>query len=107
MKWEKEPDFNKKIIHAFLDVAIICRLDKKAMGAYAINRIFIKEFGIIIGPGTIYLALYYLERNGFIECLQDKPGRIFTLTKKGRDTIETFPDVAKQTSLLIKILLHV
>jgi len=48
-----------------------------------------KKFGVLLSSGTIYSHLYSLERDNLIAGSWDTKKRIYSLTEKGEDVLET------------------
>jgi DNA-binding PadR family transcriptional regulator len=95
----------ERSLNAFLDLAILCTLVDKAMTGYEINRFLTKKFGIIIGPNTIYSKLTTIERKGWTKSVQNRAGRAYCLTERGREITDNINSIAEETRSFIKILL--
>ena len=84
-------EMRKRVVKSFLDVIILANLRNGGtpMGGYDVISFIKKEFRIQISSGTIYSTLYFLERNGLLEFQFKKRKRVFALTNKGANKIET------------------
>jgi DNA-binding PadR family transcriptional regulator len=77
-----------KIVTAYLDGIVLCQLKHNQLSGYDLLKILSKKLSVHISPGTIYPALYYLERQGFIECISNEKRRVYRLTVDGRNAID-------------------
>ena len=72
---------------SFLSTLILCILREKECHGYELIRLIRKEFGVWLSPGTIYPALYALERTGVIRWAWDDPKKKlrkqYSLTPEG------------------------
>lgn len=81
----------RRIIKAYLPVIIIMRMSETTItSASDIISTIKKRYNIRISPGTVYPALYKLERNGKIMRLPNRIKNIFVLTEKGKEISEHF-----------------
>ncbi|RLI22244.1 hypothetical protein DRO54_01595 [Candidatus Bathyarchaeota archaeon] len=79
----------EKTVRNFLDIFILSALAKTDfIGGYGILTKINQEYGLLLSPGTVYNALYKLEREGLIESQEMSKGRIYKITKKGKRCIE-------------------
>ncbi|MGA2386680.1 MAG: PadR family transcriptional regulator [Candidatus Bathyarchaeia archaeon] len=77
-----------QIVTAYLDGIILCQLKNNQSSGYDLLKILSKKLNVLISPGTMYSTLYYLERQGFIECLSDERKRVYQLTEDGKNAID-------------------
>ncbi len=90
-----------KIIAAYLDGIILCRLRNNQLSGYDLLAILQKRFNVLVSPGTIYSNLYSMERQGLIECsLPNGKKRVYRLTEKGIATIHILSHSKKLKNLL-------
>jgi DNA-binding PadR family transcriptional regulator len=75
------------------------------MTGYEINRLFVKKFGIMIGPSMIYSKLYNVERKGLIKCVRNRAGRAYGLTEKGQEMVNNMNSVTEQIHSFMRTLL--
>ena len=106
MKWKAEPNVKEKCIKAFLDLAILWRLRSNPMTGYAITTFLVRELGTPISVGKVYNILYSMELNGLIKCVWNKPGRVYSLTERGRKIAENNPETAKEIEAFLETLLY-
>ncbi len=59
------------------------------MSGYDIIGLVHKRFNVLVSSGTVYSLLYSLERDGLVMADMDKRKRVYTLTSKGEQTLET------------------
>ena len=93
---EKETEYSdgtpleKKIIKNFTDLLILKHLEKfPLVNGYEIFNSLRRKFDVAFSPGTIYGAIYSLERHGLIKSDGKDIGRTYKLTSDGRKMIET------------------
>lgn len=78
----------EKILKAFLDTAILARLEDMSMNGYDLTAFFMKKFGATISTSTVYSTLYSMERNGLVIGRYSRRSRVYELTEKGKKTLE-------------------
>jgi DNA-binding PadR family transcriptional regulator len=105
MKNRENTNIIKRMMRGFMDLAILCRLEQRPMTGYRISVILVHEFGVNISPDTIYHAIYKLERKGLIKCIREKPGRVYTLTQRGKEITQTITYSINESQKIIKQLL--
>ena len=68
---------------------ILGELQEKALSGYDIISLIHKHFNVLVSSGTVYSLLYSLERKGLVTADMDQRKRVYTLTTKGEQTLET------------------
>jgi len=68
---------------------ILAELQEKPLSGYDIISLIHKRFNILVSSGTVYSLLYSLERKGLVTADMDQRKRVYTLTEKGEQTLET------------------
>ena len=63
------------------------------MGGYDVLGFIHKEFNTLLSSGTVYSFLYSLERDGLIKGASGRRKRVYVLTEKGKNKIETLSEV--------------
>jgi len=58
------------------------------MSGYDVISYIHNKFRLLVSSGTVYSLLYSLERQGLIQGIWNERKRVYTLTDKGRKTIE-------------------
>lgn len=93
---EKETEYSegtpleKKIIKNFTDLLILKYLQKfPLVSGYEILNYLRQKFDIPFSPGTIYGAIYSLERHGLVKGQGCEIGRTYKLTYEGKKMIKT------------------
>jgi DNA-binding PadR family transcriptional regulator len=92
-----------KIMAAYLEEIILCRLRKKQLSGYDLLLILHKGFNCYVSPGTIYSTLYSLERQKLIECTQSEKKRLYRLTDQGKATLQIIVHSQKLKHFLLLI----
>jgi len=90
----------------FLDTIILAELkNRSALSGYDVIDFIHRKFGILISSGTVYALLYSMERNGLIKGVLHQRSRIYTLTDKGRDTINAISKSKEEIQWFMGILI--
>ena len=105
MKPEKYFNLKERCLKAFLDLIILHLLTEQPMTGYRINRHILKKFGVITAPNTINTKLTSLERSGHIHRVRNRHGKTFSLTDKGKQTVNNIPTMVAEIYAAIKIML--
>ncbi len=79
----------RRTIKTFMDMLILGELQDKPLSGYDIIGLIHKRFNVLVSSGTVYSLLYSLERDGLIAADADSRKRVYTLTDKGKKTLET------------------
>jgi len=83
-------EFHERIVKNFMDTLILAELKKGTpMSGYDVIEFIYKKVGLLISSGTIYNILYSLERNELIKGIRNRKKRVYKLTDKGEETINT------------------
>ena len=105
LTWKLERNTKKEVIKCFLELAILCRLKCKPMTGYGVSASLLSEFNVNISPDTIYHALYSMERKGLLQCVRNRPGRMYSLTENGRKVADLIPSTVQNIQIFMKKLL--
>jgi DNA-binding PadR family transcriptional regulator len=100
-----EADFiehiREKIIKSFMDILVLKELEKRSTASGYDVVVFIhKKFGIQVSSGTVYSALYSLERNGLIKGALSSRKRINKLTDKGEEALQAIQKARRELQRL-------
>jgi len=79
---------HERIIKSFMDIIILSELRNRPMSGYDVISYIHNKFRLLVSSGTVYSLLYSLERQGLIQGTWNERKRVYTLTDKGRKTIE-------------------
>ena len=80
---------HERVIKSFMDTIIMGELQKGPISGYDVISYIHNKFGFLASSGTVYSLLYSLERNGLVEGIWIERKRIYKLTEKGAQTIQT------------------
>lgn len=80
----------RRIVKNFLEMLILMRLKERALSGYDVTRFIHRKFHILLSTGTVYSHLYHLERDNLVEGRWDSRKRVYGLTEKGEETVESF-----------------
>jgi DNA-binding PadR family transcriptional regulator len=82
-------NLRRRTIKTFMDMLVLAELQEKALSGYDIITLIHKRFNVLVSSGTVYSLLYSLERKGLVNAEMDQRKRVYTLTDKGKQTLET------------------
>jgi DNA-binding PadR family transcriptional regulator len=82
-------NLRRRTIKTFMDMLILGELQEKPLSGYDIISLIHKRFNVLVSSGTVYSLLYSLERKGLVTADMDQRKRVYTLTTKGEQTLET------------------
>jgi DNA-binding PadR family transcriptional regulator len=80
---------HERMIKNFMDTIIMAELQNGPISGYDVITYIHHRFGFLASSGTVYSLLYSLERHGLVEGLWIERKRVYKLTEKGSQTIET------------------
>jgi DNA-binding PadR family transcriptional regulator len=80
---------HERVIKSFMDTIIMGELQNGPISGYDVISYIHSKFGFLASSGTVYSLLYSLERNGLVEGIWIERKRIYKLTEKGAQTIQT------------------
>jgi len=79
-----------RFVKRFMDLIVLTELDEgRSMSGYDCIDLIRNKFHVSVSPGKIYSLLSSMERNGLIESKHIKRRRVYIITGKGKETIET------------------
>ena len=87
-----EENIPAKLTKGLLDLIILQLLDNNSMHGYQIITTIRKDFGVYLGPSTIYPMLNTMEKKGYITSQwnmnsEERPRKIYKLTNDGKATL--------------------
>jgi DNA-binding PadR family transcriptional regulator len=82
-------NLRRRTIKTFMDLLVLAELQEKPLSGYDIIALIHKRFNVLVSSGTVYSLLYSLERKGLVTADMDQRKRVYTLTAKGEQTLET------------------
>jgi DNA-binding PadR family transcriptional regulator len=80
---------HERVIKNFMDTIIMSELQNGPISGYDVISYIHTRFGFLASSGTVYSLLYSLERNGLVNGVWIERKRVYRLTEKGAQTIET------------------
>lgn len=93
----------KKVINTFMEVLVLAQLgNKPSLSAYDVIALVNKKYGVLLSSGTVYSALYRLERRGWLRGSSDQRRRIYTLTEQGKRRIKKIQNHTEEIQKLLK-----
>jgi DNA-binding PadR family transcriptional regulator len=98
-------NLRRRTIKTFMDMLILAELQDKSLSGYDIISLIHKRFNILVSSGTVYSLLYSLERKGLVAADMDQRKRVYTLTEKGEQTIETVGRANGEINGLVQTLI--
>jgi len=99
-------EMQKRMVKNFLDTVILAELrNANAFSGYDVIDFIHKKFGMLISSGTVYAILYSMERKGLIKNVWAQRKRLYTLTDKGRETINAISKSKEEIERFMRILI--
>jgi len=89
-------EMHGRIVKNFMDLLIMAELKNSPMSGYDVISFIHKKFRLLVSSGTVYSLLYSLERDGFIEGKFTNRKRVYALTEKGEETIQSIQEASEQ-----------
>jgi DNA-binding PadR family transcriptional regulator len=80
---------HERVIKTFMDTIIMSELQNGPISGYDVISYIHHRFGLLVSSGTVYSLLYSLERNELVEGVWIERKRVYRLTEKGIQTIQT------------------
>jgi DNA-binding PadR family transcriptional regulator len=78
-----------RTVKNFMDIFVLEQLKVEPLSGYDVIGLIHNKFKVLVSSGTIYSMLYSLERQGLIEGTEEKRKRVYNLTEKGQQTMDT------------------
>jgi DNA-binding PadR family transcriptional regulator len=82
-------NLRRRTIKTFMDMLVLAELQEKPLSGYDIITLIHKKFNVLVSSGTVYSLLYSLERKGLVNAEMEQRKRVYSLTDKGEETLET------------------
>ena len=98
-------NLRRRTIKTFMDMLILAELQEKPLSGYDIINIIHKRFDVLVSSGTVYSLLYSLERKGLVNADPDNRKRVYTLTEKGEQLLETVGRANGEINTLVQNLI--
>ena len=103
MNYASDNTISRRMIKHFIDLLIMKYLKrhKQLANGYELIKYLHKEFGILLSPGTVYSAIYSLERQGLIKRENNTSNRMYKLTSTGEEMIDNACKTEDQIQLIV------
>jgi len=88
-------EMHGRIVKNFMDILIMAELKDRPMSGYDVISFIHKKFRLLVSSGTVYSLLYSLERDGLIKGNFNNRKRVYALTEKGEETIQTIQEAGE------------
>jgi len=80
----------RRFVSSFLDIIILDRVESTPYtNGYAIIEYVFQKFNILLSSGSVYSALYAMEREGLIVGRWNGRKRVYHITPEGKKIIRT------------------
>ena len=97
----------RRMTKDFLDMIIMTMLrNSESLGGYEIMELVHSRFGFLMSPGTVYAFVYAMEREGLLKGELIGKKRTYTLTDKGKSTIEIINKSKEELLRFMRALLE-
>ena len=101
----EQKEIKARLVKCLLELVILQLLGEKEMHGYQIIKSIRKEYGVYLGPSTIYPLLNVLERRKLIrgrwEMHKNRPRKTYCLTVCGRNQLHLSLKLLVQLNLKI------
>lgn len=91
-----QKEIQAKLARNLLDPIMLQYLERKSMHGYELIAKIRKEYGIYLGPSTVYPLLNQLEKKGYVKSAWnmtgDRPKKEYTLTVEGKHLLKLTED---------------
>lgn len=98
-------NLRRRTIKNFMDMLVLAELQEKPLSGYDIITLIHKRFNVLVSSGTVYSLLYSLERKGLVNAEMDQRKRVYTLTAKGEQILETVGRANREINGLVQSLI--
>lgn len=95
----------KRVIKNFIDILVLTKLRNSPMSGYDVISYIHKRFGILVSSGTVYSLLYSLERQGLIKGAINGRKRVYRLTEKSEQDLESIKKTGGEIQNLLRNIL--
>lgn len=100
-------EMEEALIKHFLDIIVLAKLmNPYPLSGYDIVQYLHKRFNFLISSGTVYSLLYSLERKELIKGEWVEAKRVYALTEKGKDHINSILRVKEEVLRFTRALLE-
>jgi len=90
----------QRITRNLLDIQLLRLIQMQPMWGYKIKKQVETKFDVILRHGALYPLLNAMEQKGFLTSQKQQQGgrtrKVYTITKKGKEYIETYGDILKE-----------
>lgn len=98
-------ELDERIIKNFLDLIVLNDLRTRPLDGYSFLRLIHLRYHLLLSSGTVYSLLYSIERKGLIEGTWRERKRVYSLTDKGKQIIDTVISAPSPIKQFVKSLL--
>jgi len=92
----------KRVVRNFMDILVLTEINNNPMSGYDVISFIHKKYDVLLSAGTVYSMLYSLERDGLLEATSDKQKRVYTLTEKGEQKMQTITKASNEIQNVIQ-----
>jgi len=89
LKNETVKKMQRQIAKSVMDLLMLAELRNGTMSGYDAISFIHNKFGVLLSSGTVYSHLYALERDGLVKGAWDVKKRVYEITEKGEQALET------------------
>jgi DNA-binding PadR family transcriptional regulator len=99
-------ELRERIIKSFMDLIILKELRNSAnMSGYDVITLLHRRFHMLLSAGSLYSTLYAMEREELVEGFVAGGKRVYKITKKGEEKIQSILRDIDNVHLLIEFML--
>lgn len=82
---------NDRIVHDFLDLAILLEMRKRSLDSSNVIDFAQRRFQISLAHDTVHSHFNSLEKDGLIKADNSSGKKIYTLTERGKEIVNVLP----------------
>ncbi|MFQ6081575.1 MAG: PadR family transcriptional regulator [Candidatus Bathyarchaeia archaeon] len=92
-----------RFVRRFMDLIVLAELDEgRSISGYSCINLIRNKFHVSVSPGKVYSLLRSMERDGLVGSRHVKRKRVYTITDKGKETMETILNANKRFQSVIR-----
>jgi DNA-binding PadR family transcriptional regulator len=100
-------DMRLALVKHFLNVIVLETLSHRGpLSGYDFIEVIQGRFDFTVSSGTIYSLLYMLEREGLVEGKMTDGKRVYTLTKRGQERLDSVLASKKEIIEFVETILR-
>lgn len=96
-------ELREKILKNLMEILVLTEVKRHPSSGYDLLAVIHKKFDILVSPGTVYSMLYSLEREGWLKSTASDRKRVYELTGKAEQGMETVKDTISEMQEYLRL----